>query len=96
MEAKIFGGGDMFGNSQINVGGSNISFAKEYLKTENIRLLAEDVGGSFSRKVYFEPTTGKVTVKKLTVLKNNTIQEREKAYSASLSTTPIESEIELF
>lgn len=97
LEAKIFGGGIMYGdNKSMNVGENNIAFAREYLRTEHIMIAAEDVGDRFSRKVYFQPGTGKVVVKRLSMLKNDTIEEREKAYSASLTTQPIESEIELF
>ncbi len=96
MEAKIFGGGQMFGETQLNVGRRNENFALEYLKTEGIKVAAQDVGGAYSRKVYFQPSSGKVMLKKLTVLKNDTILKREKEYEQTLATDKIEGDIELF
>lgn len=96
MEAKIFGGGQMFGETSMNVGHRNETFAMEYLKTEGIRVSASDVGGAYSRKLYFQPKTGKVMLKKLTVLKNDTIMKREKEYQQTLAKDKIEGDIELF
>ena len=97
MEAKIFGGGIMFGaGNGSHVGATNIDFAKRYLTTEKIPMTAEDVGSNVSRKVYFEPASGKVIVKRLVVLKNDTLLQRETAYSKQLATQPIAGDVELF
>lgn len=96
LEAKIFGGGDMMGGSSIQVGNNNIDFAHQYLGIENIQITADDTGGASSRKVYFQPKTGRVMVKKLGVLKNDTINRREASYSEQLKHEPIENDVELF
>lgn len=96
MEASILGGGQMFGSQNIRVGDTNIAFAREYLATEGIPLVYEDVGGDTSRKVYFAPDTGKVIVKKFATVSNNTIQEREESFAKDISSQPVEGDIELF
>jgi len=63
LEAKIFGGANIIQTSAIEtVGIQNGAFVKNYLKTENIPVLAEDLGGDFARRVYFFPNTGRVSV----------------------------------
>lgn len=83
LRAKIFGGASMNTGGE-KVGHANIAFAETYLKTERIPLIAEDTGGKLARKVYFEPGTGEVRVKKLEDLKNDTITRREKSYVKNL------------
>ena len=66
LEAKIFGGGNILkGFTGISVGERNVEFILDYLNTENISLLAEDLLGIYPRKVYFSPKTGEVKVKKI-------------------------------
>ena len=95
LEVKIFGGGKILAQ-MTDIGQRNISFVYDYIRTENLKLVAEDVGDIYPRKVYFFPSTGKVRVKKLRSLHNNTIVERENAYLNSLKREPVAGEIELF
>lgn len=97
LEAKVFGGGAVLQNfSAINVGERNSQFVRDYLKAEKIRVLAEDLEDIYPRKVYFFPRSGKVLVKKLRQLNNNTIVNREMDYSNRLSSRPTSGDIELF
>lgn len=97
LEVKIFGGGRVLQNMQsLDIGNGNINFVREYIETENIALVGEDVGDVFPRKVIYFPLTGKVKVKKLRQMHNNTVIERESTYMSSLEVKPAESEIELF
>lgn len=96
LRAKIFGGASMNTGGE-KVGGANIAFAKSYLQTERIPVLADDTGGALARKVYFEPKTGDVKVKKLEDLKNDTIKQREQRYGQSLeSRKDVEDDVLLF
>lgn len=65
--AKVAGGAKMFetasGSSLGNIGKRNIDSVHMILKAEQIRLLAEDVGGTTARTITFDPATGMVTVK---------------------------------
>lgn len=97
LEVKIFGGGRVLQNMQsLDIGNGNINFVREYIETENITLVGEDVGDVFPRKVIYFPLTGKVKVKKLRQMHNNTVIERESTYMSSLEVKPEESEVELF
>jgi chemotaxis protein CheD len=97
LEAKAFGGGAVLqGFSAINVGERNAEFVRKFLKTENIRILAEDLNDVHPRKVYYFPRNGKVLVKKLKQLNNNTLVNREQDYASRLQTNAVGGDIELF
>ena len=65
LQAKVFGGGEVLGTKINNVSKSNIAFAMNYLKMEDIPILAYDVGGKFGRKLFFVPDTYEIFVKKI-------------------------------
>lgn len=95
LEAKVFGGGNVLADkSQAETGAHNTQFALLFLATEKIPVVARDLGGDYPRKVYFFPKTGKVLVKTMHRMHNNTIVEREAQYSARLRSIPVEGEIE--
>lgn len=97
LEAKVFGGGNMLrGFTVTNVGERNAEFVLNYLRTENIAILGKDLLDIYPRKVYFFPRSGDVLVKKLRNMHNDTIIEREKAYSAHLKVADVQGEVELF
>jgi chemotaxis protein CheD len=97
MEAKVFGGGAVLrGFTAINVGGRNAAFVMNYLKTEKMRVVAEDLNDIYPRKVYFFPRTGKVLVKKLMQTHNDTLARRELDYASRLKVEPVGGEIDLF
>ena len=97
LEAKVFGGGNVLrGFIAINVGERNAQFVRDYLKAENIRITAEDLNDVHPRKVYFFPRTGKVLVKKLKQMNNNTLVNREQDYANRLQTNKVAGDVELF
>ncbi|MDO8304652.1 chemoreceptor glutamine deamidase CheD [Herminiimonas sp.] len=97
LEAKVFGGGAVLrGFSSLNVGERNAQFVRNFLKVENIRVLAEDLNDIHPRKVYYFPRSGKVLVKKLKQLNNNTLVNREQDYANRLQTNNVAGDIELF
>jgi chemotaxis protein CheD len=97
MEAKLFGGGAVIKHmNAINVGERNAKFGLEYLKTEGIPLVSKDLLDIYPRKVYYFPQTGRVLVKKLRTLHNDTIASRETEYVTRLVESKVEGEIELF
>lgn len=95
LEVKIFGGGRILAN-MTDVGQRNIEFARAYLKTEGLKIAAEDVGTAHPRMVVYFPATGRVRVKRLRSLHNNTIAEQENRYLESLKTQPLAGDVELF
>lgn len=97
LEAKVFGGGNVLpGFKNHVVGERNAQFVTDYLRTEGIRVVAQDLLGSYPRKVYFFPATGRVLVKKLRSMHNDTIIERERSYSEALRHSKVEGDVELF
>jgi len=95
LEVKIFGGGRILEN-MTDVGLRNIGFVRDYLKTESLPIVAEDVGDAFPRMVVFFPATGKAKVKRLRSLHNNVIAHQEQAYIEVIAAKPVAGEIELF
>jgi len=97
LEAKVFGGGRVMALlSSSQVGERNSRFVIDFLKTEGIAVAAQDLLDIYPRKVYFFPHTGKVLVKKLVRMHNDTLVRREKEYAARLTEAPVAGEIELF
>lgn len=97
LEAKVFGGGRVMDKlTSSMVGERNARFVKNFLKTEGIALVAEDLLGIHPRKVYFFPQSGRVLVKRLVRLHNDTLIRREKEYAARLTEAPVAGEVELF
>ncbi|MDB5754867.1 MAG: chemotaxis protein CheD [Massilia sp.] len=97
LEAKVFGGGAVLkGFTAMNVGERNAAFVISFLKTEKIRLLAEDLNDIYPRKVYFFPRSGKVLVKKLMQSHNDTLAQRERDYARRLKVEPVGGAIDLF
>ena len=95
LEVKLFGGGRIIAN-MTDVGLRNIEFARDYVATEGLRVTSEDVGDVFPRMVVYFPATGKVRVKRLRSLHNNTIVEQETRYLHTIEEKPVSGDIELF
>ena len=97
LEAKVFGGGNVLrGFTAMNVGERNAQFVLEYLKTEKIAVAAQDLLDIYPRKVYYFPNTGRVLVKQLRNMHNNTIIERERQYVDRIRASEVQGEVELF
>lgn len=97
LEAKVFGGASVLrGFTVNNVGERNAEFVLQFLKTEKIPVLAQDLLDIFPRKVYYFPTTGRVRVKNLKQVHNDTIINREAEYNSRLHYSKLEGDVELF
>lgn len=96
LEFKVFGGSRII-NNMGDIGNSNIRFVLNYLKMEGFSVSAQDVGGTNPRKVLFYPMTGKVRVKKIKDLHNDTIVHRETEFMHNLEKPEaVTGEIEMF
>jgi len=87
LEVKITGGGRVLA-MMTDVGKRNIQFVREYIRVEGLRLMAEDVGDIYPRKVVYFPRTGRVQVKKLRSVHNDTVFRREEQYMEQLAQKP--------
>jgi chemotaxis protein CheD len=97
LEAKVFGGGRVMDKlTHSNVGERNAKFVVDFLKTEGITLAGQDLLDIYPRKVYFFPATGRVLIKKLIRVHNDTLARREQEYAARLTEAPVAGDVELF
>lgn len=95
LEIKLFGGGKVL-SINTDIGGKNVDFVKHYLQTEGFEIEAEDTRGVWPRKIQYFPLTGRVRVKRLTALHNDTLERREKEYLDALKEKKVEGKIDLF
>jgi chemotaxis protein CheD len=85
MVAKVFGGGRVLqGFDTLDVGAKNCQFVLEFLATEGIPVVARDLLDVYARKLLFFPATGKVQLKKLHILPNDGVEQREREYMKQL------------
>jgi chemotaxis protein CheD len=96
LEVKVFGGGRIMGGMS-DIGLQNIEFVRAYLRTEGLAVAAQDVGDDFPRRMAYFPATGKVWVKKLRTIRNETIIKQETAYLGEIrQQTAKGGDVELF
>jgi chemotaxis protein CheD len=96
LEAKVFGAGRVL-PGMTDVGARNAQFALEYFERERIPVKARDVGGHHARKVYLFVESGRVLVKEILQLRNDTVINRERAYATEIGGKKIASgDVELF
>lgn len=97
LEVKICGGGRVLKSMQlIDIGQKNIDFVKDYIATEGLKLLSEDVGDIYPRKVQYTPATGRLRIKRLRSMHNDTIIRRETEYEHNLERETVSGDVELF
>ncbi len=95
LEVKVFGGGQVLAN-MTDVGKKNIDFVTGYLAQEGLKIVAQDVGGIYPRKVLYFPDTGAVKMRKLKTMHNKTVEQREREYSRRIDVKPAAGDVELF
>jgi len=83
LEVKLFGAGKIY-EGNIDVGICNSEWVRLYLKEEGFPVVSSDLGDEFPRKVYYFTASGRVLMKKIKKLKNDTIIERESKYEYRL------------
>jgi chemotaxis protein CheD len=79
-----------------DIGKMNVEFIEDYIKNENLTLISEDTGNIFPRKVVFHPKSGKVKVKRLQSIQNETLIKREEIYQHEIEEKAADGEVELF
>ncbi len=96
LELKLFGGGKVLAMDVNNVGDRNVQFVRQFVKTEGLATVAEDLGDVYPRKVNYFPKTGKVMVRRLRAIQNQAIAMQEKKYVTTLGKKEVPGEIDLF
>jgi chemotaxis protein CheD len=95
LEVKIFGGGRVL-SSLMDVGNHNVEFVREFLRSEGMTVVSEDVGDTHPRHVQYFPKTGRVRVKHLNSRRHGDIASHEQQYLTGLEKQPVAGEIDLF
>lgn len=95
LEVKLFGGGRVL-NINTDIGGKNVDFVHHYLEMEGLKVDSEDTRGVWPRKVQYFPLTGRVRVKRLNALHNDTLHKREREYLKRLKEKKVAGKVDLF
>lgn len=85
LTAKVFGGGHVLHTtSSGSIPDSNIRFALDFLETEKIPIVGQDVGGTQARKVLFFPRTSQILLKRFGGKSIAPVEREEEAYLARI------------
>jgi chemotaxis protein CheD len=96
-EAKVFGGARVLsGATMLAIGDGNIAFVLDFLNREGIPIVSKDVGGTRSRRIHYQPATGRAWVQHVQSSARSTEHEQEVAYLNRLKTQPVAGDIEIF
>jgi chemotaxis protein CheD len=93
LEVKIFGGGKVL-SSLSDVGNHNVTFVRDFLRQEGLKVSSEDVGDVCPRHVQYFPLTGRVRVRHLNSRQD--VVREEQRYLKGLDKAPVAGEIDLF
>ena len=97
LQAKIFGGGQVMANfTTMNVGERNTRFVQDYLATERIPVVSEDVLDIYPRKVVFFPVTGKAMIKRLAHAHPEATAQEARGNAASVARATSGGSVDLF
>jgi chemotaxis protein CheD len=97
LQAKIFGGAQVMHNlTTLNVGVRNTRFVQEYLATERIPVVSDDVLDIYPRKVVFFPVTGKVMVKRLAHAHPDSLVQEVRGNAATVARATSGGSVDLF
>jgi chemotaxis protein CheD len=79
---KVFGGANLVTGVQASTGpgARNIEFVLEFLRIEDIPVVARDLGGHCPRRVYLRTDTGEVLLKKIAPIRAASVVSQEKDY----------------
>jgi chemotaxis protein CheD len=95
LKAKIVGGGNVL-RIATDIGARNIRFVREYLRSEGIQIVGEEVGGCCGRQVRFHPLSGVAQVKPLASTASRSVLAEEGSYRIHIKRMPVSGDVELF
>ncbi|MGZ8380868.1 MAG: chemoreceptor glutamine deamidase CheD [Nitrospira sp.] len=83
LEVKLFGAGRIY-EGTIDVGARNAEWVLEYVRMEGLTACKTDLGDVLPRKIYYFTESGRVLMKKIEKVKNDTIAAREREYESRI------------
>jgi chemotaxis protein CheD len=96
LEIKLVGGGRVLAEMTTDIGARNIEFVRRYVAEEGFKVLGEDLGDVYPRRVVYFPQTGRIRVRKLSAARDEHLVARERQYLQQLDTRPADGDVELF
>ena len=103
LEAKVFGGGNVLGIEDVHpgmkgsdIGAANVRFAFSYLKEKNISVVSSDVEGYVARKLFLDPPSGYVYLKRLEKVLLEPVRKAELSVIEEMEKKPSAGTFELF
>jgi chemotaxis protein CheD len=96
LEIKLVGGGRVLADMTTDIGARNIEFVRRYVADEGFKVLGEDLGDVYPRRVVYFPQSGRIRVRKLSSGRDETLVARERQYLQQLDAKAVEGEVELF
>jgi len=97
LEVKLFGGGRVVRSINFtDVGARNIEFVQAFVNNERLKVVAEDLGGNYARKVIYFPATGFAKIKKLTSGSHAEVVVHEAQYAGQIKKKTGGGKIEIF
>ncbi len=84
LEVKLFGAGRIY-EGNIDVGARNAEWVLEYVRMEGLTACKTDLGDVLPRKIYYFTESGRVLMKKIEKVKNDTIVTREREYASKIA-----------
>jgi chemotaxis protein CheD len=97
LESKVFGGARVLsGATMLAIGDGNIAFVTEFLSRESIPIVSKDVGGTRSRRIHYQPSTGRAWVQHVQPTARDPEHEQEVAYLNRLKSQPVACEVEIW
>ena len=94
-QVKLFGGGKVLEGIG-DVGKRNVQFVLDYVKTENLKVVSQDLGDIYPRKILFDPLTGRAWMKKIHDVNDKAVKTREEQYRKTIAVEDISGDIDLF
>jgi chemotaxis protein CheD len=95
LEVKLVGGGKVL-EAMTDIGSGNVQFVRDYVAAEGFRVVGEDLGDVYPRKVLYDPATGGARVKKLARTERGRVVAEESRYRNNIEHQPVGGEVELF
>ncbi|HUA51386.1 MAG TPA: chemoreceptor glutamine deamidase CheD [Candidatus Sulfotelmatobacter sp.] len=95
LEVKLFGGANVI-RSSLNIGTSNAEFVRSFMRAEQLKIAAEDLGGDYPRRIHYFPLTGKVQRLEMRRDPDRVVFDSELRYRDRLREQPVDGDVELF
>lgn len=96
LEFKLFGGGRVLRHMKSDVGANNIAFVRQFAATERLKVVGEDLGDTFSRRLIYDVRSGRALVRRMSSGENSLVGARDQRLIDDLAQHPHSGDVELF